>query len=101
MKHLGALTRIQIERTELGFLIHQADLIDRILRRFDVTDVAAASTPMDPKIKFDKSMSGSPSFHGKYRHAIACLQYLVTCLHPDIAVSVSILLEQPESTKKM
>ena len=60
------------------------------MQRFDVTDVAAASTPMDPKIKFDKSMSGSPSFHGEYRHAIGCLQYLVTCSHPDIAAPVSI-----------
>jgi len=82
MKHLGApacFLGIQIEHTKLGFLIHQADLIDKILKRFDITDVATASTPMDPKIKFDKSMSGSPSFHGEYQHAIGCLQYLVTC----------------------
>ena len=75
----------------MGFLIHQADLIDRILQRFGVADVEPASTPMDPKIKFDKCMSGSPSFHGEYRHAVGCLQYLVTCSHPDIAASVSIL----------
>ena len=58
MKHLGAPARflgIQIARTELGFLFHHADLIDRILQHFDITDVATASTPMDPKIKFDKS----------------------------------------------
>ena len=81
MKHLGAPTHflgIQIERTELGFLIHQADLVDRILQCFDVTDVVAASTPIYPKIRFDTSMSGSPSFHGEYRHAIGCLQYLMS-----------------------
>ena len=44
MKHLSAPTRflgIQTERTELGFLIHQADLIDRILQHFDITVIAA------------------------------------------------------------
>jgi hypothetical protein len=94
MKHLGSPTRflgIQLQRTSSGFLIHQADLIDRILQRFGVTDVEPASTPMDPKIKFDKCMSGSPSFHGEYRHAVGCLQYLVTCSRPDIAAPVSIL----------
>ena len=73
MNHLGAPTRflgIQIERTELGFLIHQANLIDE---------------------KKNCNVLTLLIFHAEYWHAIGCLQYLVTCLCPDIAAPVSIL----------
>ena len=47
---------IKIEHTNTGFLIQQADLIHRILQRFGIADMVPAATPMDPKVKFGKSM---------------------------------------------
>ena len=69
MKHVGQPARllgVQTEHMEVSFLIHQSDLIHRILQRFGVADIFPAITPTEPKVKFDKSMSGSPSFHSEY-----------------------------------
>ena len=91
MKHLGfpvTFLGVQIVKTVSGIILHQQDLVLKILARFGMVDCTPVSTPMDSKVTFDPTMGDSPLFTGEYRQAIGFLQYLVTCSRPDIAVAV-------------
>ena len=96
MKTVGFPKKIlgtQIAQNEKRLIIFQQDLIDQILLRFKMQHVTVQSTPMDSKQSVSKLMDESAKFDGPYRQAISCLQYLVTCMRPDLATSVSILAQ--------
>lgn len=68
--------------------LSQESYIDKVLRRFSMSDCNPVSIPMDPNIKWKKSGNRTKE---PFKELLGCLQYLALISRPDITVSVSIL----------
>ncbi|SCZ92857.1 BZ3500_MvSof-1268-A1-R1_C063g00303 [Microbotryum saponariae] len=68
------------------------DEIERILRRFGMSDSSPASTPMAPNRQLEHSLvETSKTARTRYMQAIGCLLYAATGTCPDISYAVGYL----------
>jgi hypothetical protein len=99
MKDLGAAKQIlgmRIHRDkQRGILqLSQAEYIGRILKRFNMSDAKAVSTPLSSHFRLSKDQSPKTKeeegFMAKvpYASAIGSLMYAMVCTRPDIAHAV-------------
>lgn len=82
---------IKIERVANGGVkLTQERYVTDILKRFNMTESKAVSSPMvDLAALADGKDTGTTN--GPYREAVGCLMYLACCTRPDIMFAVSIL----------
>ena len=110
MKDLGAAKqilemRIHRDKQRGTFQLSQAKYIGRILKRFNMSDAKAVSTPLASRFLLSKDQSPKTEeeegFMAKvpYASAIRSLMYAMVCTRPDIAYamgSVSRFMTNPE-----
>jgi hypothetical protein len=70
--------------------LHQSKYTEMILKKFNMWESKAASTPV---IKLEKEEEISPklSSNAEYMQAVGSLIYLATCTRPDIQLAVSLV----------
>ena len=87
MGELNFFLSLQIKQLKEGTFINQAKYVRDLLKKYNLEDVKAKSTPMGSSIKLDKDETGKPVNQTKYRGMIGSLLYL-TASGPDIMYSV-------------
>ncbi|KAL4561507.1 hypothetical protein LXL04_033674 [Taraxacum kok-saghyz] len=90
MKDLGeadVILGIRIKRVNKCLVMTQSHYIEKILKRFNLTDCSPVSTPMDPSVKLMDN-TGKPVSQLEYSMAIGSLIYAMTSTRPDIAFAV-------------
>ena len=101
MGNLNWLLGIQIEYTKSGINLSQTAYIDKILKRFDMTECNPLSTPLDSNIKLRK---GTPEDAidniSLYQQIIGSLMYCVTGTRPDLAYTVTFLSQYSSCPNK-
>jgi len=93
MTDLGLMTYflgIEIKQGENQVFICQRKYAKEILRKFQMDECKAVSTPMNQREKFIKEDGADKVDEGYYRSLIGCLMYLTTT-RPDIIFAVSLL----------
>lgn len=113
VKDLGILSfclGLQVSQISSGIILHQANYIMKVLRRFNMREVSRATqTPMvvrnlKPEADVYGPRRGSEGVLGEkypYKEAIGALLYLANCTRPDIAFAVSVLARySSEPTKR-
>ena len=93
MTDLGLMTYflgIEIKQGENQVFICQRKYAKEILRKFQMDECKAVSTPMNQREKFIKEDGADKVDEGYYRSLIGCLMYL-TATRPDIIFVVSLL----------
>ncbi len=99
MKDLGAAKqilemRIHRDKQRGTFQLSQAEYIGRILKRFNMSDAKAVSTPLASRFLLSKDQSPKTEeeegFMAKvpYASAIRSIMYAMVCTRPDIAYAV-------------
>lgn len=93
MTDLGLVTYflgIEIKQNENDVFICQKKYAKEILKKFQMEECKAVSTPMNQKEKLSKEDGADKVDEGYYRSMIGCLMYL-TATRPDILFAVSLL----------
>lgn len=93
MTDLGLMTfflGMEIKQCKNKVLICQEKYAKEILKKFQMDECKAMSTPMNQKEKLMKEDGADKVDEGYYRSLIGCLMYL-TATRPDIMFAVSIL----------
>lgn len=82
---------LEIKRENGDYSVSLEGYIDKLIRKFGLSDAKVAKTPMDEG--FLKVQDTSESFldQTQYRSLVGGLLYLSVCARPDIAVSTGIL----------
>ena len=80
---------INIEQSEGSIKINQKDYLIKLLKEFNLLDCHPSKTPIEAKLKLDKSSNLNESI--PYQRLIGSLMYLAVHTRPDIAFSVSFL----------
>lgn len=99
MGELKTYLGIQVTRTDSSISLSQADMIKRVLAKFNMSSCKGAATPMESKLQIDPNeeiLTGIP-----YRELIGSLMYLSLGSRPDIAYAVSYLsqfLDKPTAS---
>nr|GEW76971.1 hypothetical protein [Tanacetum cinerariifolium] len=86
MSSMGELTLflgLQVKQKEDGIFISQDKYVNRVLRKFNFSDVKSASTPVDMEKTLVKDADGDDVDVHLYRFMIRSLMYLTTS-RPDI-----------------
>ena len=100
MKDLGPAASclgIRIVCKENSVTLDQEAYINSILRRFNMQDAKAVTTPMNAAEKLTKEMSPKTAEETErmqkipYQEAVGCLMYLLQCTRPDILFAVNLL----------
>ena len=78
---------LQIKQLKEGTFINQAKYIRDLLKKYNLEDVKAKSTPMGSSINLNMDEIGKPVDRTKYRGMIGSLLYL-TASRPNIMYSV-------------
>lgn len=81
--------RVAVDRDKGVITLDQEQYIDELLLRFNMKDCKPVSTPMECKLKLDKSEVKDTSL--PYQELIGGLMYLAVLTRPDISFSVSYL----------
>lgn len=96
---VGYFLNINIICQEDGSIeINQESYAKDILRRFNMTEANAVSTPIEQYLQPDKLTNDKPT-NAPYREAVGCLMYLAVGTRPDIMFAVSYVsrfLEHPQ-----
>ena len=79
---------IKIIRTLDRLILSQSHYVDNILGKFDKDNSRIVRTPVDVTIHLSKNKGESVS-QVKYSRVISSLMYLMSCIRPNIAYSVS------------
>ena len=87
MGELNFFLGLQIKQFKEGTFINQAKYVRDVLKKYNLEDVKAKSTPMSSFINLDMDEKGKPIDQTKYRGNISSLLYL-TASRPDIMYSV-------------
>ena len=87
MRKLNFFLGLQIKQLKEGTFINQAKYIRDLLKKYNLEDVKAKSTPMGSSIKLDMDEKGKPIDQTIYRGMIGFLLYL-TASRPHIMYSV-------------
>ena len=69
MGELNFFLGLQIKQLKEGTFINQAKYIKDLLKKFNLEEVKAKSTPMGSSIKLDMDKKGKPIDQTKYRGA--------------------------------
>jgi hypothetical protein len=96
VKDLGKihwLLGIKIDLTDDGITLSQQTYIDKILERFSMQDCHSVSTPLDPDHNLRSGTSEQTDDIILYQQIIGSLMYTVTGTRPDLAYSVTHLLQ--------
>ena len=86
MSMMGELTfflGLQVRQLPSGIFINQSKYIADILKKFDMSNCQAISTPMEARCKIHADLTGKPFDQKTYRSMIGSLMYL-TSSRPDI-----------------
>lgn len=81
---------IEVKQMKHEVFIHQKKYVKEILKRFQMEECKAVSTPMVLKPKLQRDDGAASADEKTYRKLIGCLMYL-TATRPDILYSVSVL----------
>lgn len=85
IKFLG----LNIIKTKNELVIHQKDLIDKILLTFNMVDCKPMSVPIQPKLQLNlESSVHIQCVNLPYRQLIGCLMYLMLGSRPDLSFSI-------------
>ena len=84
---------IEIIRKHHQITLCQSAYIQKILKRFNLTDAHTVSTPLSPGRKLEGTPNGADEETDEtvYRSMIGSLMYLMLCTRPDIAFTVGAL----------
>ncbi|GBL75923.1 Retrovirus-related Pol polyprotein from transposon TNT 1-94, partial [Araneus ventricosus] len=85
--------RLVFTPTELK--LDQEEYIDKMLKRFNMSDCKPCSTPLEPKCT-SADFANSELFEGPFRELIGSLLYLAVTTRPDILFSVNCLSQLQE-----
>lgn len=108
MEDLGlaeTVVGIQITReSEFVYSINQKALATEVLRRFNLSDIKPASTPLPAGMKLQRATDDEAKEfkleNKNYRSAVSSLMYLCQCTRPDLAYSVGVLSQHLEKPGK-
>ncbi|KAI0990949.1 hypothetical protein K3495_g17238, partial [Podosphaera aphanis] len=93
---------IQIEYSNVGINLSQTAYIDRVLNRFSMQDSNPVSTPMESNQRLMAAANGEPKVNATlYQQIIGSIMYIATGTCPDLAYTVTHLLQynsDPSST---
>ena len=87
MRELNFFLGLQIKKPKEGTFMNQAKYIRDLIKKFNLEEVMAKSTPMGSSIKLDLDEKGKPIDQNKYKGMIGSLLYLTTS-RPNIMYSV-------------
>ena len=88
------LLGIQIEFVKAGITLSQAAYIDTILKRFGLSDCSPVSLPVDTNHTLVKGTRDEAIEDiTRYQQIIGSLMYTVTGTRPDLAYTVTLLLQ--------
>lgn len=95
MKDMGladVILGVKISRTSNGFVLSQSHYVEKILGKFHKDDIGLAKIPIDTSQHLSKNRGESIS-QVEYSRDIRSLMYLMSCTRPDIAYTVSKLVD--------
>ena len=91
MKYMGladVILGVKILRTSYGLVLSQSHYVDKILNKFSKDDFGVARTPLDVNLYMSKN-KGEGVSQLEYSKVIGSLMYLMSCIRPNIAYTVS------------
>lgn len=96
MSDLGTARRflgIQIEQTETGITLSQADYLTKIINRFGMEMAHGSASPMDVNVRLDNATCEDPQVKDVrgYLAIVGSLMYAALGTRPDIAFCVTVL----------
>ncbi|XP_050920153.1 secreted RxLR effector protein 161-like [Lathyrus oleraceus] len=100
MVKMNYFLELQIKQLKDGIFINQSRYCKELLKRFDMDNCKAMSTPMGSKTYVDQDELGVSIDITKYRGMIGSLLYL-TVIRPDIIFSVCLCARFQENTKEL
>lgn len=81
---------MEIQCVDNGIFLSETNYIDKILRKFNMSEANTANTPADLHMSLEKSVV--PKSHNvPYREAVGSLLFLSMISRPDIAFAVGIV----------
>lgn len=90
--NLNCYVGLEIRKTEKSIHLSQTNYIEQIIKRFNMSDASACSTPVDCNIVM-KSSDGEEkeSVSFPYREAVGSLLFLALVSRPDISYAVNLV----------
>lgn len=93
---------LQIEGTANGTTLHQKRYAFGILKRFNMNEAVAVSTPIvELQMLVNARTDDSKQTNAPYREAIGCLQYLVSRTRPDLLFTINFLSRFSSNPKEV
>ena len=102
MKDLGMVDLIlntKIIRSTNRIEMSQSHYVDKILNKFNYSNIQPISTPFDPSIHLRKNV-GEPILQSQYAQIIGSLRFLANYTRPDIAYAVNRLSRYTHNPNK-
>jgi hypothetical protein len=86
------ILKIEIQQTKRAITLSQEQYIDKILTRCGLSDCHSVTTLIDSKCELTQADKNELIYEQNlYQQMIGSLMYLVTCIYPDLAFTVSFL----------
>lgn len=90
---------IKIDRKNDKLCLSQSAYISNVLRKFNMEDCHAVSTPLPSKLNYE-ALQSEESYDAPCRNLIGCLMYIMLCTRPDLSTSISILSRYTNNNNK-
>ncbi|KAJ9556753.1 hypothetical protein OSB04_011367 [Centaurea solstitialis] len=91
MKDLGradVILGIKIHQNSEGYILSQSHYIEKVLKKFGHYEDRPVVTPFDPSTNLKKNQGDSVA-QLEYTQVLGSLMYIMNCIRPDIAYTVS------------
>lgn len=101
LKEINFFLGIRIQRSECEISLDQTTYLKSVLRKYNMSECNAVSTPLPPKLNYD-ALESDVDCGAPCRNLIGCLLYAMLCTRPDLCISLNILSKyQSKSNKEL
>ena len=90
---------IKIERTVNKIFLDQSAYIKKVLKKFNMSDCEAVSTPLPSKLNYFE-LNSDETYDAPCRNLIGCIMYIMICTRTDLCDAINILSRYTNKNNK-